>query len=463
MTYDDKNCFKMSDTNLPTNSCIELSDIRKLDILLTQCESSSYENICNDCCAKLGSLEDDDDRQHGSQDSGGSMIIGMPKTTTPKLQLSGLGDAKDPTRNRYDVMSNVPTIISSHVSTPNASGATSPTTGGAGTSAPRNGRTLQKSSNCGRLSFDADYKALYALAVKNHQQSASAGNTYCTKCGGTTTERDKRDLGKKRYFSLDKERNENATNLLQCLGRNGSPRGGSENVLHTDRKQCSFDSGHHHKSSSLSVKPSACEKCDVHAPMTSSKSTKKCGHRNENAGCFSRSHHRDKSNKSSENSLRDTRSRKNSIFLLGNKDDGGASGGSIRSKWTATQHSRKVSTRGPNLHEEFDAETREILLGGVHSSKFEQIKIPEPVEAVGELSFTFSFVVVRFLFEMRPEELQIDVNRIKLPSAGLFQFIVTVQRLDIGQSNDRYIVLYSILSLRLLGLICAPYFKQPST
>lgn len=384
----------MSDTNLPTNSCIELSDIRKLDILLTQCESSSYENICNDCCAKLGSLEDDDDdRKHGSVDSGGSMIIGMPKAT-PKIQLSDMGDASEPTRKRYDVISNVPKIISSHVSTPNASGTTSPTTGAAGTSAKRNGRTLQKSSNCDRLSFDADYKALYALTVKSHQQSASAGNTYCAKCGGVTTERDKCDLGKKRYFSLDKERNENTTNLLQCLGRNGSPKGGSENLLHTDRKQCSYDSNYNNKSSSLSVKPSAlaCGKCDVHAPTTSSKSTKKCGHRNENAGCCTRWHQRDKSNKSSENSLKDTRSRKNSIFVLGNKDDGGVSGGSIRSKWTATQHSRKVSTRGPNLHEEFDAETREILLGGVHSSKFEQIKIPEPVEAVGELSFTF-FVV----------------------------------------------------------------------
>lgn len=51
----------MSDTNLKTNLSIELSDIRKLDILLTQCESNSCENICIDCCAKLGSVEDDDD------------------------------------------------------------------------------------------------------------------------------------------------------------------------------------------------------------------------------------------------------------------------------------------------------------------------------------------------------------------------------------------------------------------
>lgn len=40
-----------------TNSCIELSEIRTLDNLLTQCESSSCEYICKDCCEKLGSIE----------------------------------------------------------------------------------------------------------------------------------------------------------------------------------------------------------------------------------------------------------------------------------------------------------------------------------------------------------------------------------------------------------------------
>lgn len=45
------------------SSCIELSEIRKLDQLLTQCETSSCEHICRDCCAKLGSLEDITDHQ----------------------------------------------------------------------------------------------------------------------------------------------------------------------------------------------------------------------------------------------------------------------------------------------------------------------------------------------------------------------------------------------------------------
>lgn len=88
----------MSDTNLKTNSSIELSDIRKLDILLTQCESSSCENICIDCCAKLGSVEDDvdvadgvGDNANGENGSGISDCLiksttGEPKTTKGTYQ-----------------------------------------------------------------------------------------------------------------------------------------------------------------------------------------------------------------------------------------------------------------------------------------------------------------------------------------------------------------------------------------
>lgn len=72
----------MSDTNLRTNSSsIELSDIRKLDILLTQCEmSSSCENICIDCCAKLGSVEDDDDNDGGDDNGNDENASGASDT-----------------------------------------------------------------------------------------------------------------------------------------------------------------------------------------------------------------------------------------------------------------------------------------------------------------------------------------------------------------------------------------------
>lgn len=72
----------MSDTNLGTSSSIELSDIRKLDILLTQCESSSCENICIDCCAKLGSVEDDDDGDNVNDENASGASDSLIVTTT---------------------------------------------------------------------------------------------------------------------------------------------------------------------------------------------------------------------------------------------------------------------------------------------------------------------------------------------------------------------------------------------
>lgn len=89
----------MSDTNLKTNSSIELSDIRKLDILLTQCESSSCENICIDCCAKLGSVEDDDDDDGG----GGDNANGENGISADSLITNTTGAPKDSkgTTNSY--------------------------------------------------------------------------------------------------------------------------------------------------------------------------------------------------------------------------------------------------------------------------------------------------------------------------------------------------------------------------
>lgn len=89
----------MSDTNLRTNSSIELSDIRKLDILLTQCESSSCENICIDCCAKLGSVEDDgDDGGDNTNDengSGASDSLIANTTAAATAPTAAATDAKD--------------------------------------------------------------------------------------------------------------------------------------------------------------------------------------------------------------------------------------------------------------------------------------------------------------------------------------------------------------------------------
>lgn len=46
----------MSDQHLRSNSCIELSEIRKLDRLLSQCETSSCENLYYEFCSTFDSL-----------------------------------------------------------------------------------------------------------------------------------------------------------------------------------------------------------------------------------------------------------------------------------------------------------------------------------------------------------------------------------------------------------------------
>lgn len=75
-----------------TNSCIELSEIRTLDNLLTQCESSSCEYICKDCCEKLGSIENvehqTDNRTMTDDDSVVIACDGNNMTVKSDAQLS---------------------------------------------------------------------------------------------------------------------------------------------------------------------------------------------------------------------------------------------------------------------------------------------------------------------------------------------------------------------------------------
>lgn len=438
----------MSDTNLRTNSTIELSDIRKLDILLTQCESSSCENICIDCCAKLGSVEDDDDDENADDgnNSGSDSLIGgsgaaanEPPHNSKLLRQQRIVDTKATrSTDRNDVISNVPAIISTNaspdslciwknanvskrdgsfsvsldVNPPVATPTTMQTVaadGGAVTA--QHSGMLPSLSGGEQLNFEHETKMFQSSDVRHnlqHQQpnqylhAASDELTYCRNCGGITTF-DKQNLAKKQYSSLDKERNERASNFLQCssMNRYQGSNGASENALLNSRKQCSFDGGTSEKSfgktslsggttapggsnskrTLLSTKQ-ACDKCGKNVKSPPSK--KSSSHRSECGTSLSNRSLRDKSNKSSQNSLKEARSsRMNSIFYLGSEREN-----SQKSKRASYSYSRKASTRGGlglNLHEEQDAETREILLGGTTSStsKFpHDIKIPEPVEAV---------------------------------------------------------------------------------
>lgn len=335
-------------------------------------------------------------------------------------------NTKSATRSsdRSDVITKVPAIISTSASPTD----TVPPKPLANLVPPlptkRHGRILQKSSGCEQLSLEIDaVKSPLTPCLTTHQLPVQYDLAYCTKCGGLTTF-DKCILTKKRYFSLDKERNERTMNLLQCfstMNRTDTPKSGSDNLLSNSRKQCSFDGGTSEKSfgrlsncnnqsannSSKTKPPSECSaggggssggggvgitktsssySNQVMKNGTNSSVKKGQTHRECTTSCSNRSL-KDKSTKSSQNSLRETRttaSRKNSIFYFGSADRDASS---TRSKRISQQYSRKASTRGPiNLHEEQDSETREILLGGSTSHKFDkfphEIKIPEPVEAV---------------------------------------------------------------------------------
>lgn len=357
------------------------------------------------------------------------LLLPMDVINTAKLQRQRMVATRSATRSsdRNDVITNVPAIISTIPSPTD----TAPLNPLANLVAPlatkRHGRILQKSSGGEQLSLEID--AVKSPLPAQHSHTRSDDLAYCTKCGGLTTF-DKCVLTKKRYFSLDKERNDRTMNFLQCIStmnRTDTPNtGGSDNLLSNSRKQCSFDGVTSEKSfgrlsncnnpnsnSNSKTKPSSdcgagggggggssvgggggithtssSNSNQLMKNGTNSSSKKSHTHRECTTSCSNRSL-KDKSNKSSQNSLREARtatSRKNSVFYFGSMDRDA----STKSKRVSQQYSRKASTRGPiNLHEEQDSETREILLGGTATSshsKFDkfphEIKIPEPVEAV---------------------------------------------------------------------------------
>lgn len=363
----------MSELNLGMASSIELSDIRKLDILLTQCETSSCENICNDCCARLGSLEDDDDTSSSDRPRTAPASGGDGKSK------GGAADGAQPTPNdandnqratTSDVINNVP-ILSyvTEASTPSqpdeavdddeAASKLTPLSGGSSTSVNE------------------------ALLNKRNPLLANTKG-YCTKCGGVKLDG---AMSKKRYSSLDKEHtNRISSNLLSTSTE--TDRGGSENALASAgcRKHCSFEDN---------CDRSVCAEGklnDSRVALKSPPSSKKSGsHRSDNTSSKSNP----MSSKSSQNSLKENRSRKSSLFHGTSDRDS-----SFRSRFSTQPSTRRYSTKGQLVlsGDEQDAETREILLGKkADSDLHEKLKIPEPVEAVCELCFLCSFMYYRMI------------------------------------------------------------------
>ncbi|GAB0089901.1 hypothetical protein DMENIID0001_045260 [Sergentomyia squamirostris] len=75
----------VGDLKLST-SFIELNEIRRLDHILTQCETSSCEHICRDCCEKLGSLEDCDPVEDDEVPS--SEVVQPPQQQTSRPRVA---------------------------------------------------------------------------------------------------------------------------------------------------------------------------------------------------------------------------------------------------------------------------------------------------------------------------------------------------------------------------------------
>lgn len=311
--------------------------------------------------------------------------------------------------------------------------------------AKRQGRPLQKVVGSEQIIIDMGH---HHHQIQPHWQTNSEESTYCSRCGGATSH-ERRNLAKKRYFSLDKERNEKTTNFLQCYGNTGICV--SDNILANSRKQCSFETNSEDTSTSkrrvtkssnnnvnyissnnnnnnsngaklfLSTIRQTCDQCDMNTPNRLKDSAnggicmKNCIQHTECATSCSNQSFRDKSNKSSQNSLRESRTgRKTSCMQLNVSETDGCGGGISdrpKPKRISSQHSRKTSTRATslNLHEEQDSETREILLGTTTTtsySKFDklpEIKIPEPVEAVCSIH-SHSLVSRQCVCAMQPHE-----------------------------------------------------------
>lgn len=363
----------MSELNLG-NSSIELSDIRKLDILLTQCETSSCENICNDCCARLGSLDDEDDDTSsekanirladkiGKSPAKAEAEEAAGATATPEMVaidaaplLNNLAITVTDTligdvisTSNCDVLRNVPII--SYITE-----ASTPTLTDDDNDDVNRIEPIPLSAKYAPLSCE-NMKSVGRISLRNPPLGSI--RKYCTKCGGLKIDSNKNDLTDKRYFSLDKERTAKTASKLLSSAHDDS--GGSENILNNCRKHCSFDEN---------CGKSGCKgKMDGRNDLKSPPS-KKGSHRSDNASSKSNP----MSSKSSQNSLKDNRSRKNSLFY----------DSSLRSKYSTHPSSRRFSMKaatGANDSEQ-DAETREILLGKIP----EVLKIPEPVEAVGLL------------------------------------------------------------------------------
>lgn len=348
----------MFDTSSRSNSYIELSEIRKLDNLLTQCESTSCENICMDCCAQLGSI----DNIVSTKSSSCSAVISITNSDIAcnagmkNLAMSGGGDME---KLRCD----------------NVMGKNN------------------KSENDVRSGGD-------------EKQLEKNSCRFCDKDV-------RKNFASARFFSLDKERSEKLANN-QVVDK-----GGSENTLVTSRKLCSFKAFDEpirvkkikvDNVNDKNVPEENCESCNDQSKKLRAPTQKK----------FSRGKSiKDKaislSSKSSQNSFKDGGNKSNKRDGL--DKEGFTFRESLRSKFSPQNLAKKIT--GKALYDEFELMEKEVLFGERFDAFHHEIKIPEPVEAVCKfycilhnciLSLSFVCVIHVTFFQNQRRELRTQLN-----------------------------------------------------
>lgn len=384
----------MSDTNLQTNSYIELTEIRKLDNLLTQCESKSCENICIDCCANIGSLENvlkysDYTTPHSCSTNADESYFCYDFTATTAAAAAAPIVPIVSVTNPMDFV-----VVNNNNNNNNA------TT-----------NSLQQKNAANEI-FAAITTAtkLNPAAVMQKQKSLNNDKTTtncCRYCKQNASQ--KEHFSKQRFFSLDKERSEKFNNKFEKK----NVVGGSENTLMMKNRNKIKDSTACSSTSSSAYNPSAtnrkqlsiiktsviaCENCDIHSnhiiPSLSRLKTSASAPTKDNMNrMISR-----KSSLSKDNNLQLVIDMNSSGI---EKDSSVTVRESLRTAFSPQNLAKKISVKRQSINT-----TEQLLLPDIETLLqaeklyLHEKKIPEPVETVGIFSFNCTCFLFWFIDEV---------------------------------------------------------------
>lgn len=363
----------MSDNNLQTNSYIELTEIRKLDNLLTQCESKSCENICIDCCANLGSLEN---------------VLKYSDYTTPHSCSTNADepyfcyDFAQPTTAAAAAASSSTAPPSNIIPIVSVTNAMEFVVVNNNNTITTNNFQQQHQQNAANEMFAAMSAAALNPSLQkqkslNNDKNIN-NNNCCRYCKANATH--KENFSKQRFFSLDKERSEKFHNKFE---KKQLVVGGSENTLMKNRNKCKDSTTSNRKQLSI-IKTSviACENCDLqlnHITPPRLKTTTTTS----TSSVPTKDINRIVSRKSS-------MSKDNNLQLVIDVNSGGIEKDSsltmrdsMRTKFSPQNLAKKLSVKRQSIN------TEQLLLPDIETLLqaeklfIHEKKLPEPVETVG--------------------------------------------------------------------------------